>query len=128
MARRAQDKDPVPALEWAAAAIGLLAALALLGILGREAMSGSPDEVPILETRLVAIESTPAGHVVQFEVANRSGQTAAAVQVKGVAGDEESDAEIDYVPGRSQARGGLLFRDDPRGQEIEIRVTGFQEP
>ena len=121
-------KDPVPLLEWVAAAIGLVIALALLGTIGLEAIRGTDRQVPVLEPRVLRIESSSAGHVVLFEVANRSGQTAAAVQVMGTAGGEESQAALDYVPGRSEAKGGLLFSRDPRGQKLEIRVTGYQQP
>ena len=84
--------------------------------------------MPLLEAQVVRIETGPVGHVVLFDVANRSGQTAADVQVTGTLGGEESQVSIDYVPGRSRARGGLLFRGDPRRQPVEIRVTGYREP
>lgn len=125
-------KDPVPPLEWAAGAIGLLVALLLLAILGREAVSGKDDLVPILVAEVDRIVDTPAGHVVTVRVRNLSDQTAAAVQVEGkikVGQEEEtSGATIDYVPGRSQATGGIIFSSDPRVSSLKIRVTGFEIP
>lgn len=128
MAKRSKKKDPVPALEWVAAALGLVIALALFGIIGREAIRGTGSEVPMLEARVVGVEPVPAGHVVVFEVANRSSQTAAAVQVLGKSAGEESTASIDFVPGRSTATGGLMFTGKPAGQPVAVRVTGYQLP
>lgn len=124
--------DPIPPLEWAAAALGLLVALLLLAILGREAVAGRDDSVPVLVAEVERVVATPTGHVVEVRVRNLSDQTAAAVQVEGkikVGQEEEtSSATIDYVPGRSQATGGIIFSSDPRGSPLELRVTGYEVP
>lgn len=128
MAKSARKKDPIPALEWIAAAIGLGVALVLLGILGREAITGQGRDVPVLAVQIEEIEATPSGHIARILVSNRSGQTAAAVQVEGKLGDETSSATLDYVPGHSVARGGLVFSSDPAGRVPSLRVTGYQQP
>ena len=128
MAKGARQ-DPIPLLEWVAAALGLAIAVALLGIIGREALaSGDGDQVPVLAAEVEAIEPTSGGHVVRIRVSNRSRQTAARVEVEGTAGEETSAASIDYVPGRSRAEGGLVFRTDPRRTGLSVRVTGYQLP
>ena len=125
-------RDAIPPLEWAAAALGLLAVLVLLAIIGREAVTGNERPVPVLRAEVERVAATPAGHVVEFRVRNLSEQTAAAVQVegtiKGGAEDKTSSATIDYVPGRSEAKGGLIFSSDPRGGNLELRVTGYEIP
>ena len=130
MARKKQD--PIPPLEWAAAGLGLVLALLLIAIIGREALAGRHDPVPVLVAEVEQIVATRAGHVVRFRVRNLSGQTAAAVQVEGKltagADEETSIATVDYVPGRSQAAGGLIFSADPGSGELELRVTGFELP
>ncbi|WP_310467298.1 hypothetical protein [Sphingomonas sp.] len=127
-----QQRDPVPPLEWAAAAFGLVAALLLLGIIGREAVAGNDESVPVLVAEVERVAATPTGHVVEFRVRNLAGQTVAAVQVEGTINpgpeEEVSSASIDYVPGRSQASGGLIFTNDPRSAELELRVTGYEIP
>ena len=129
MARKAQsERDPVPPLEWAAAGLGLLAVLAVLFVIGGEIAGGGNDNVPILAVRIEAITPTPNGSVAQIVVSNESGQTAAAVQVEGKLGDEQANAVIDYVPGHSEARGGLLFPPDSGEGQIELRVTGYELP
>ena len=125
------SRDPIPPLEWTAAALGLLAALVLLAIIGREAIAGNERPMPVLKVEVERVAATAAGHVVEFKVRNLSEQTAAAVHVEGTirrgADDEISSATIDYVPGRSESKGGLLFAGDPRGK-LELRVTGYEVP
>ncbi len=124
-------RDPIPALEWAAAAFGLLIALAMLGIIIREIFVGRDDPVPVLVADVQRLVSNPTGHVVEVRVRNLSDQTAAAVHVEGELGGDEpvtSAASIDYVPGNSEAIGGLVFAEDPRGRDLKVRVTGFEIP
>ena len=127
MARRPSRHDPIPALEWVAAAIGLLVALAMLWVLASEMRKGGTDDVPYLTVRIESVARVPGGHVARIVIANASGQTAAAVQVEGKAGDETASAIIDYVPGHSEARGGLMFKGDPRGG-VELAVLGYELP
>ena len=127
MADDKTKRDPVPLLEWAAAALGLVMALALLAILGWAIVDGGDDRVPVLEARLEAVTAMPGGHVAEIRVTNRSGQTAAAVQVEGTLGGELASATIDYVPAHSEANAGLIFEADPRAG-LELRVLGYELP
>lgn len=128
----AKGRDPVPPLEWAAAAVGLLVALLLLAIIAREAVAGRDDPVPVLVADVVRVVPTQAGRVVEIKVRNLSNRTAAAVQVEGKLktgeAEETSSATIDYVPGRSEATGGLIFPGDSRAGQVEVRVTGYEIP
>ena len=123
---RPSRHDPVPPLEWAAAAAGALIALALLFAIGREAAFGNADAVPILSARPIGIHATPHGHVVQVEVSNESSRTGAAVKIEGKAGGETREATIDYVPGRSRAEVGLIFKRRPQG--LTIDVVSYEVP
>jgi uncharacterized protein (TIGR02588 family) len=127
----ASDKQRPPstsALEWIAAGLGLLGILFVGGIVGREALSGEPDQLPALEVRASRIVPGASGFVVEFEVVNHASGTAAAVEVEGKLGSETSSATLDYVAGNASTRGGLFFRNDPRGQKLELRALGFQTP
>lgn len=126
--RKAAAAEPVPALEWTAAALGLAMLVALCAILVREVGAGNDRDVPVLSARVERITPTPAGFVADVVVANASRQTAAAVQVEGRLGEEQASATLDYVPGRSQARGGLMFKGDPRSGAVEVAVVGFELP
>jgi uncharacterized protein (TIGR02588 family) len=59
--------------------------------------------------------------------------TAAAAQLRArllrdTAVVAESEAVIDWVPGRSAAQATLLFAEDPRAFDVEASVVGFAEP
>lgn len=126
---KGRKKDSIPMLEWASAALGLAIAVALMAIIGREAiLRQNGSNVPQLSVKVEGVKKTADGHVVQILVFNRSRQTAARVELEGKAGDETSVASIDYVPGRSQAEGGLIFAGDPRQSGLKVRVTGYQLP
>ena len=127
MARSAKTK-PIPALEWVSAALGLAIAVALLGVIGREALTGDSGELPRLATRIERVEAAPGGYAAEVIVTNQAGRTAARVALEGKAGDEISSATIDYVPGHSQAEGALIFRADPLRTGLSVRVTGYQLP
>lgn len=130
-ARRKAAKTP--ALEWAAAGIGLLLLLAMLAIIGLEAVSGETDEPPAIAVTAGRIVAAPGGYLVEIEAGNSSGATAAAVQVEGAlrAGGkaiETSSLTFDYVPGHSHRKGGLFFTEDPRRHELKVRALGYQAP
>jgi uncharacterized protein (TIGR02588 family) len=66
-------------------------------------------------------------------VRNDSDATAAQVEVRGVlrtrgGTDEERRASFAYVPGSGEVRGGLVFQQDPRRDELELTVEGFAAP
>lgn len=135
MARRAAKRPAptVPALEWAAAAFGALVALFLIGLVVLEAARSPGDRLPRLDARVVALERAGTLHFVDLELSNASAQSAATVQVEATlrrAGAEvdQGSATIDYVPGNSTARGGIVLREDPRGGQLEVAIIGFEIP
>lgn len=116
-----------PILEWIASAVGLVLAVGLIAIIARDAFHTGRELPPELSVRALDARTTAGGHLVRFELANGSPTTAAQVEIEGVlANGETSSATIDYVPGRSTRRGGLLFTLDPVG--VRLRVTGYQDP
>lgn len=118
-----------PALEWAAAGLGLALLLPVFAVIGNEALVGESDQLPAIEVEAVRIAPAGSGFVVEFEAVNRSTRTAAAVDVEGVLGDAEtSHATLDYVAGEGRSTGGLFFTHDPRGQRLTLRATGYQAP
>lgn len=123
-----RQQPSTPALEWIAAALGLAALLFVAVVIGREALTGEPAQLPSLEVRATRVAPNAAGYVVEFEVTNRASGTAASVEIEGRAGDEASSATLDYVAGNASAKGGLFFKQDPRGQKLELRALGFQTP
>lgn len=119
------------ALEWIAAGVGLALLLAVLGVIGREALAGEssqPASIAVVPTKFVALDH---GYLVEFEAINRSSATAAAVTIEGKvesgADPETATATLDYVAGHARSKGGLFFTQDPRGR-LQLRALGYQEP
>lgn len=132
------DKQPqagsvIPPLEWLAAALGLLLVLGIVGFVSWQAFRSGEQGPPVLEVRVERVTSTSASHVVEIAVKNRSSAAAAAVQIEGDLTSDSgevitSQVSLDFVPGNSEKRGGLLFRDDPRTHDLQVRVSGYAEP
>lgn len=73
------------------------------------------------------------GWLVEVAAQNLSAATAAAVQIEGELLDGErviatSQVTLDYVPGNSERRGGLFFREDPQAHGLKVRAMGYAEP
>jgi uncharacterized protein (TIGR02588 family) len=132
--RRRRGAHPdTPALEWVAAAIGLLLTFTILGSMAWEAYVGGGDRVPAIEARVERVVRTGTGYVAEIELDNSSPATAAAVEVVGEVTKPDgttatSAATIDYVPGASVRRMGLFFTEDPRQGRLDVRVLGYSEP
>lgn len=132
MAKR-RNPAGTPLLEWIASGIGLLLTLGLLAVIGAEALDHDPEQLPVIEVVAGRVVATGSGFVVAIEAVNRSGGTAAAVEIEGAlkSGEtaiETSSAVFDYVPGYSRRSGGLFFTQDPRRHRLELRALGYQAP
>lgn len=119
--------------EHAAAALGAAIVVATLGFMVYEALTTPTDAVPQLGVRVDTVVSYPHGHVVEFRAMNAGDATAANVQIEGeLRADtgvvERSEATIGFVPAQSWRTGGLVFRGNPAGYRLEVRVVGFDRP
>ena len=133
MARKQVKPPREPLLEWIASGIGLVLTLGLLGLIGREAITGEPEEPPAIEVHARNVRPLPSGFLVEVVAVNRSGGTGAAVTIEGElrSGEtsvETSDFTFEYVPGHAERRGGLFFKADPRKHQLEVRAMGYQQP
>lgn len=130
MARKqkgAPDIPPrAPVLEWIVAAVGLLFIATALGLLLAEVMTGA-GQPPELSVVIGERRATPDGWVVDVQVRNDGDQTAAGVQVRGGAGGQTAEAELDYVPAHGKARASLRFEAAP-GPDLTVAVAGWREP
>lgn len=130
---RSPGKQPSSPLERASAVVGLLVSAAMLGFIGWRAVTGDVQETPRLTVQVEQVSRSGTNYSMRIVVRNAASVAAADVQVEGVlregAGEiERSQASIDYVPGRSQRRAGLLFTHDPARYSMEVRPVGYQEP
>lgn len=132
MADRSGERKP-STLEHVSAAVGLLVSAAMLGFLGWGAVTGDTRETPALTVRAEQVSRSGDGYLVRIVVSNAASAAAADVRVEGVLREgeteiEQGEAAVDYVPGSSERRAGLLFTRDPARYRLELRATGYQEP
>lgn len=126
--------DRLPTIAIVSGTIGFLLTAALIGFIGWEALRGSgAAETPRLAVEAGRIHRTPAGYLVEFEARNTSARTAAAVEIEAkleMPGSEpvSSTVSLDYVPGNSSQRGGVIVPADPRKGRLTLRVAGYTEP
>jgi len=122
-------KKPAPAptrpvLQWGMAAVGAVVTLTAIGIVVWEAVQ--PTAPPALSARIVATQATSAGQVATVRVQNDGDETAAAVDIEGVLGDQTATASLDYVPGHGHAVAYLRFDADPRAAAVSVK--GWSAP
>jgi uncharacterized protein (TIGR02588 family) len=135
MARRssALPGTHTPGLEWAAAAVGGAILAAMIGYMLWTALA-RPEEPPELSVRIEAVRPAGESYLVEFIARNDGQTTAAAVLVSGeltpgrAGAVERSEAQLDFVPKRSERRGGLIFGSDPARGTLALRVEGFSYP
>ena len=122
--KRAASSTPRPVLQWVMAGVGAAVTLGAVAIVVWEALQ--PSSPPALSARIVAVQSTAAGQVATVRVQNDGDDTAAAVDIEGVFGDQTATATLDYVPGHGHARAYLRFDADPR--PAAVAVKGWSAP
>lgn len=121
-----------PLWEHAIATVAALLVAGLFGYLVWQVLTHK-STLPAVAFRTVAIEPQASGYLVRFEASNNGDVTASAVEIAGLltrsgATVEEGHVVIDYLPGRSVARGGMWFTQDPRQGELILRALGYVDP
>ena len=132
MAPRKPSPQRTLVAEWVAAGLGLVLTGAVIAYSVWEGLTHS-DGPPDFTVRTEAVHATQAGFVVPLAVRNDSPTTAADVEVTGAleAGGrivEVRRVRFVYVPGKGEARGGLIFTRDPRGHVLRVAAEGYEEP
>ena len=124
--------DRTPALEWIAAGVGLVVALAAIAFLTWQSLQPHP-ETAVVRAVARAVTPSAAGFLVEVEATNDTRVTAAQVEVEGVltlpgGGEEVSAVTFDYVPGGGRRAGVLVFREDPGAGRLSISTRGHVNP
>lgn len=113
-----------PLLQWSMALLGAVITLTAIAIVVWEALQ--PTAPPALSARIVAVDVTASGQVATVRVQNDGDDTAAAVDIEGVLGDQTATASLDYVPGHGHAKAYLRFDADPRAAAVSVK--GWSAP
>lgn len=130
--RPKKPPDDTPVTEWIVVALG---AVLVVGAVGYMTWFGltRQDGPPRLVVTATSIEAAPEGFTVAFTAHNAGAATAATVLVSGELWDggrmvAVSRTMLDYVPEKSDRRGGLFFTLDPRQYRLVLRAEGYSEP
>jgi uncharacterized protein (TIGR02588 family) len=130
--QKQQEENAIPIWEWIVAAIGFVLVASVVGFLLYEAIAGKrlPPDVKLSVDSVV---QTRNGYLAKIVAVNEGGMTAAGVVIegelrRGTESVERSWTTIDYLPPRSEQRGGLFFARDPRQFELQVRPFGYVEP
>jgi uncharacterized protein (TIGR02588 family) len=126
-----KDKAATPLLEWLVGGLGAVIFFGMLAVLIASGLSAGEDP-PAIRVQVERVSAAEAGYVLEFSARNESDITAADIAVIAElrSGDyvEEREAHFDYLPPRSERRGGFFFETDPRAGALELRAEGYNEP
>ena len=122
----------IPLSEWIFGTVGFLLFCATAGFLLYQALAGSnaPPEIEVRAKRIVSLQN---GYLVELLATNRGGRTGAEVRVLGELKNgsqtlEAREITLQYVPPRSERKGGLYFERDPRTLELVLSVRSYVDP
>lgn len=126
-----QAAEAIPVAEWIAAGIGLALVIGALWVLLSHGLGDR--EPPDVSLRVVEVQRTTGGWLVQFEARNGGDETASELGVRGelVAGDsamETAETTLDFLPGGSTRNGGLFFTRDPASAQLRLTAMGYRDP
>jgi uncharacterized protein (TIGR02588 family) len=121
----------VSAAEWATAGVGLALVVAVVALLAREAV-GSAHRPPDVTVTADSVVRGRGGWLVLYTARNAGDATAAALTLRAThaagADTVERDAQVDYLPARSERKGGFIFPRDPRAGTLRLEAVGYEEP
>lgn len=112
--------------------LGLALFLGAVGLLGYEGLSGAGGD-PVITARVEDVVPLGGQWHARITAINSGPTTGAQVAVEGKLMRDGQVIErarliFDYVPARSQEKGGLFFTRDPSLYELQVRVLGYAQP
>lgn len=131
LAAKARSSD-TPRLEWILGILGLALLIAGIGYLTYKGLS-NPSKPGAVVVTVLDIHPVGDAHVVKFSVRNEGHENLSHLHLtarlnNGEREIESADAFIDYLPARSEQRGGVYLKNDPRRHTLRIDPAGYMEP
>ena len=121
---KAVEPVATPVLQWAMAILGGAVTAGIIGVVIWEALQ--PATPTALSARIISVDVTASGHVAVIKVENHGDDTASAIDIEGVLGEDTATATIDYVPGHGHAEAYLRFDADPGAASVTVK--GWSAP
>ena len=126
------NHNPPSTAEWMVGIAGFLLMISCAGFILYRALWGS-EQPPAVTIRFDSVENIKGGYLVRFSAYNASEETLADVIIhaelkKDSTTEESASATIDYLPGKSNRKGGFYFRRNPREYSLQAFATSFEEP
>ena len=120
------------AVEWSVFAVSAIIIALTTGYLAVSAIRGKKTP-PDLHISAGPPEGTHGGHRIEVKVTNNGDLSAEQVRVEVALrrGDEEverADLDIIYVPRKSERKGWVTFRNDPRCCAVTTRAVSYDAP
>jgi uncharacterized protein (TIGR02588 family) len=130
--RRSNKVAHVPPWEWAIGIVGFVLVAATIAFLAYQAISRD-DAPPDIAIRVEAVTPVQGGYLVEISATNNGGLSAGNVQVQGElrsasATVETTEMTFQYLPARSERKGGLFFVQDPRRHKLVLSARGYEKP
>lgn len=127
-----RQSEKISVLEWFVAVAGLILVVGTIGFMMYKAFT-SKNTPPNFTTKIEQINAVDSGYIVIFELINTGEQTAANVNVEGELKNggesvEKSEVTFEFAPSKSETKGGLFFKNDPKQFQLEIRAEGYTKP
>jgi uncharacterized protein (TIGR02588 family) len=121
-----------PRLEWLLGMVGLALLVAAVCYLTYQGLT-HPSKPGALMVTVLDIHPVGDAHVVKFSVRNEGSENLSQLHLTARLSDgdkeiESAQAFIDYLPARSEQRGGVYLRNDPRRFTVRIDPAGYMEP
>lgn len=125
-------KSDTPRLEWLLGMLGLALLIAGIGYLTHRGID-TPSKPGAVVTTVLDVRPVGSGHVVKFSVRNEGDENLTQLHLtarlfEGEKEIESAEAFVDYLPARSERRGGVYLRHDPSRFTLRIDPAGYMEP
>jgi uncharacterized protein (TIGR02588 family) len=121
-----------PRLEWLLGALGLALLAAAVSYLTYQGLS-NPSKPGAVVVTVLDVRAVGGAHVVKFSVRNEGDENLSHLHLVARLSDGDREIEaapafIDYLPARSEQRGGVYLKHDPRRHTLRIDPAGYMEP
>lgn len=131
MESKPSEVSSIPLAEWLVAFAGLLLVCGSLAFLAYRATT--EDLPPVFEAELLGVSAiSHDAYLADVRIHNRGGTAVASLrlvaQVRGDLPSEPTEVTVDYLPGHSSRKVGLIFPEPPNQDNLEVTFESYSHP